>query len=215
MKITDWKVESIKAKETYDWLINKHYAHRIPSISYSFGLYDKETILQGVCTFGKPASPFLCVGVCGPKNSEFVYELNRLVTNEGLPKNATSYLVSLSLKLLNGKKIIVSYADEGMGHYGYIYQATNWLYTGRTVERTDIDSGEGKHSRHYDKTIDYKNNRKYRSAKHRYVYFIGTKRDKKDFMQQLNYSIQPYPKGVVKRYDASYNPKVQMVLDFQ
>jgi len=32
-------VKSIDSFETYDWLLNKHYAKRIPSISYAFGLY--------------------------------------------------------------------------------------------------------------------------------------------------------------------------------
>ena len=32
-------VESIKSKETHDWLLNKHYSKRIPSISYAFGLF--------------------------------------------------------------------------------------------------------------------------------------------------------------------------------
>ena len=33
------KVMSIDKKQSYDWLLNKHYAKRIPSISYCFGLY--------------------------------------------------------------------------------------------------------------------------------------------------------------------------------
>ena len=41
--------------------------------------------------------------------------------------------------------IIVSYADKGQNHNGYIYQATNFLYTGATKERTDISTQENKH----------------------------------------------------------------------
>ena len=70
--MNNYSVISIKAKETYDWLLYKHYAKRIPSISYSFGLYHNK-ILEGVCTFGKPPSPALCVGVCGKQNSKYVY----------------------------------------------------------------------------------------------------------------------------------------------
>ena len=33
-----YSVKSIKPSETYDWLKNKHYAKRIPSISYAIGL---------------------------------------------------------------------------------------------------------------------------------------------------------------------------------
>ena len=38
--------------------------------------------------------------------------------------------VSKCLKLLPRPMIIVSYSDTRQGHNGYIYQATNWIYTG-------------------------------------------------------------------------------------
>ena len=198
-----YTVKSIKPKETYDWLLHKHYAKRIPSISWAFGLYD--SYLEGVCTFGKPASPSLCIGVCGEKNSSKVYELNRLVINDKCPKNTASYFVSKCLKMLPNHLILVSYADTEMSHIGKVYQATNWIYTGATKERTDIGTDSNSHSRHYDKNLDYSTNRKFRSSKHRYVYFTG-----KEY--ELNYPVKPYPKGKSKRYDASYKPQVQTTL---
>ena len=80
--------------------------------------------------------------------------------------------------------ILISYADTKMNHTGYIYQATNWIYTGKTKERTDIGFEDGKHSRHYNKGIDY-TNRKFRSSKHRYIYFIGQLKNK--FKKELIY----------------------------
>ena len=206
-----YSVKSIKSFECNDWLLNKHYAKRIPSISFSFGLYDSTNILQGVCTIGKPPSPSLCDGVCGKENSKYVYELNRLCVNEGLPKNTLSMFVGKILTLLP-KMILVSYADTSQNHNGYIYQATNWVYTGATKQRTDIGHEDGTHSRHYDKKLDYSKNRKFRSSKHRYIYFIGSKNDKKSFLKQLNYGMHDYPKGENKRYDASYKPNVQGLL---
>jgi len=205
-----YTVKSIKPKETHDWLLNKHYAKRIPSISWAFGLFEESfglfgKKLVGVCTIGKPASHSLCIGVCGIDNSSKVYELNRLVINDRCPKNTASYFVSKCLKMLPNDLILVSYADKAMGHVGKVYQATNWIYTGATKERTDIGSEDGTHSRHYDKNIDYSNNRKFRSSKHRYVYFTGKK-------YELNYPVKPYPKGKSKRYDASYQPQTQATL---
>jgi hypothetical protein len=162
----------------------------------------------GICTIGKPASPSLCVGVCGKEQSENVYELNRLVVNDGLPNNSLSYFVGNVLRLLP-PMILVSYADTSQNHHGYIYQATNWTYTGATKERTDIGVEDGSHSRHYDKSIDKKLFRKKRSSKHRYIYFVGTKRHKKSWKSLLRYNIEEYPKGNNKRYDASYRPNTQ------
>lgn len=209
MTIKDkYKVTNIQPCQTYEWLLKKHYAKRIPSISYAFGLF-KDSVLVGVLTIGKPASPSLCDGVCGKEYSQYVYELNRLCVNDGLEKNALSYFVGTCLKMIKENMILVSYADTQMGHNGYIYQATNWIYTGKTKERTDIGQ-DGKHSRHYDKTIDKKINRKFRSSKHRYIYFIGERR--KIFSENLKYKRQSYPKGVNNRYNADYKPKVQFVL---
>jgi len=203
----------VKSIDTYlckDWLLNKHYAKRIPSISFSFGLFDNN-ILAGILTIGKPASNQLCIGVCGIENSKYVYELNRLCVNENLENNVLSFFLSQSLRLINQNMILISYADTKMNHHGYIYQATNWIYTGATKERTDIGFENNKHSRHYDKNIDY-SNRKIRSSKHRYIYFIGDKREVKKFKQSLNYQIEVYPKGENKRYDADYKPTIQIQL---
>ena len=209
MSIRDkYEVESIKSKETYDWLLHKHYAKRVPSISYAFGLFKKKELV-GVCTFGSPASPSLCVGVCGKKYKNKVIELNRLCIEDGLGMNVASYFVSFCLNMLKKERVVVSYADTDMNHNGYIYQATNWIYTGATIERTDIGFEDNSHSRHYDKNIDYSKNRKKRSSKHRYIYFIGNKTQKKNMLKNLKYKIEPYPKGKNKRYHASYKPMTQ------
>ena len=203
-----YSVKSIDSYLCKDWLLNKHYAKRLCSISYSFGLFNNN-VLVGILTIGKPASPQLCNGVCGVENSKYVYELNRLCVNDNLEKNVLSFFVSKSLKLINENMILVSYADTKMNHNGYIYQATNWIYTGATKARTDIGFEDGTHSRHYNKNIDY-SIRKFRSSKHRYIYFLGKLKNK--FLKQLNYKIEPYPKGENKRYDSSYNPNIQIEL---
>jgi hypothetical protein len=214
MSIKDkYKVISIDSYLTYDWLLHKHYAKRIPSISYSFGLYN-DNILIGICTFGSPPSRALCVGLCGEEFALLVLELNRLCVNDNLEKNTLSFFVSNSIKLLPDNLILVSYADTSQGHNGYIYQATNWIYTGLSAKRTeryDINN-PNKHS----KSIT--ENKKYnyldlsireRPQKHRYVFFTGKKNKAK---QKLKYKIEPYPKGENKRYDASYKPVSQTKL---
>lgn len=209
---SDFTVKRISRQGEYaEWLLKKHYAHRIPSISYAFGLYENN-VLKGVCTFGTPASNNLCEGICGMEYKNRVIELNRLVV-ESDEINITSWFVSKCLTFFRaGIFIIVSYADTGMEHVGKIYQACNFIYTGITKERTDINPGEGKHSRHYDKSIDTTINRIKRTAKHRYIYFAGTKKLLKLVRLKLKYPVLPYPQGETKRYDASYQPISQGVL---
>ena len=201
------QVLPINSFEVEPWLLQKHYAKRMCPISFAFGLYDDENLI-GVVTYGVPASPFLCMGVCGIENKNIVLELNRLCLNDGV-KNGASFLVSKSLQMLPKPTVVVSYADTAMGHIGYIYQASNFLFTGTTKERTDMAGEDGKHSRH-----NYGNseNRINRSAKHRYVYFVGSKSQKNKLLKQLNYEISPYPKGDSRRYDSGINVKTQQLL---
>ena len=210
-----YKVKSIKKELCKEWLLYKHYAKRIPSISYAFGLFDSK-MMQGILTVGKPASNALCIGVCGKHNSKYVYELNRLCVNDGLKKNVLSYFVSQSLKMLNNI-ILVSYADTSQNHNGYIYQATNWIYTGLSAKRTeryDINN-PNRHS----KSVTDSKNVKYqeiavrdRPQKHRYIFFIGSKKQKKQWLKELNYKIQAYPKGENTNYDTSYKTTTQTEL---
>lgn len=205
------RVLPIKNEETIPWLLQKHYAKRMPQIMYAFGLYKDENLI-GVITYGIPASPPLCMGICGKEYADKVLELNRicLETNE---KNQASFLVAKSMQLLPQPSIIVSYADTAQGHVGYVYQATNFLYTGLSANRIDwtIKGQEHKHAKTIGdgKTLEdirseHGDDFYYveRSRKHRYIFFIGNKRQKKEMLSKLNYKIEPYPKGDSTRYDS-------------
>jgi hypothetical protein len=201
------KVIPIKPEETHEWLLKKHYAKRLPNIMFAYGLFvDNE--LRGVVTYGMPASPQLCRGVCGDEYKSIVLELNRLCLLDN-SKNESSYLVANSIKLLPKPSIIVSYADTAQGHVGYVYQACNFLFTGTTKARTDMAGADGKHSRH---SFGDTSLRVDRSAKHRYVIFHGSKTDKKILKSKLNYKIEPYPKGDSKRYDSGGSVATQDLL---
>jgi hypothetical protein len=206
-----YQVKPIESNQCKEWLLNKHYAKRLCNIRYSFGLYNTDlNILVGIVTFGNLASPAPCVGVCGPKYKNEVIELNRLCINDDECKNAASFLVGNALRMINGPKIIISYADTSQNHVGYVYQATNWIYTGLSAKRTDPD--------HNAKNVHNRNSfikglpQKERPRKHRYIYFIGDKKQITERKNALKYPIEKYPKGESKKYDASYMPQVQISL---
>ena len=85
------KVVQIKYHETEEWLMNIHYAKRLPSITYSFGLF-KDNVLIGIITYGMPVSHTLCEGICGKEYKDNVLELNRLCLLHNR-KNEASFLV--------------------------------------------------------------------------------------------------------------------------
>ena len=144
MSVKDiYTIKSIKKELSKEWLLYKHYAKRTPSISFCFGLF-KDNILVGVITFGMSPSSTLASSICGEKYKSIVLELNRLVVNDGLDKNALSYFVSTSISKIPKPKIIVSFSDNNMSHNGYIYQATNFIYTGKTLNDSMYIDKDGK-----------------------------------------------------------------------
>lgn len=177
----------------------------MPCITDAFGLFLNGEMV-GVVTYGVPASHPLCIGIAGEKNQYNVLELNRLVIRPDVEeKNLASYLVSHSLKELPNGTFVVSYADTAWSHVGYIYQATNFLYTGMSAKRNDTYQPEGLHPRAYNKD-EHSNLKQTRSSKHRYVYLVGDKRTRKRMLSELKYPVyDKYPKGDERRYDTD-NP---------
>lgn len=199
-------IREITYEETKPFLLGIHYARRMPCITHAFGLFINEELV-GVVTYGVPASHHLCIGLAGAENQKNVLELNRLVIKpDRTEKNLASFLVGNSLKKLPNKTFVVSYADTSWTHIGYVYQATNWLYTGLSAKRVDTYQPEGLHPRAYKKE-NHSTLHQTRSQKHRYVYLVGDKRTKKQMLSELKYEIKPeYPKGDEVHYDIQ-NPK--------
>lgn len=124
--------------------------------------------------------------------------------------------------MLPKPSIVVSYADCGQGHVGYVYQACNFMYTGLSAKRTDwkIRGQEGMHGQ---SVADISKKaaglgRGARAAfmrdrfgddfyladrpqKHRYIYIVGSRSQRKKIRRALRYSVEPYPKGPSLRYD--------------
>jgi hypothetical protein len=222
--IDNYIIKSIDKSLCKEWCLKKHYAKRIPPINYSFGLYNNN-LLIGIITFGVPVSNSLR----NLWNNEFkLIELNRLVVNDNLPRNTLSYFVATSLKLLPKPLVIVSYADTSKNHNGYIYQATNWIYTGLSAEFKDymVKGMEHLHGATiFDMSRGQKNRVEWlknkfgdnlimidRPRKHRYFYFLGNKYEIKKMKNMLPYKIEIYPKGNNIRYDSSHSPTIQIDL---
>lgn len=194
------KIIQIPRGVAIDFLLPKHYSGRAPQISRAFGWYIDDE-LKAVCTFGKPVSLNLCNGICGEQYAKHVYELNRLCRVEDFKEPLSAFIGAILRRLSVEDWIIVSYSDTAMHHNGYIYQATNFMYTGQTKARTEIYTGKKKHSRHY--TIDDAKNpiRALRTAKNRYVYFCTrNKKLKYAWREALNYQVMPYPKEENQNY---------------
>lgn len=207
-------------KSTYkDWFLKKHYLKRMPfSIAFCFGLVN-DGKLEGVCAFSYPTGSF--------DFSKNIYELSRLVLNEDLEDNILSWFLSQCLKSIDEASVIVSYADENNGHYGYIYQATNWIYTGyssaeklmyvngREIPRRSVGDIYGTSSIPKLLEMGHSVEVEEQVGKHRYFQVTGNKSERRILRREISdkYEILPYPKGQNQRYDASYDPEHRVMIN--
>ena len=200
-----YMVREIPKNDSHYWLMNIHYAKRIPSISYAYGLFEYGELV-GVITYGTPPSSTLCRGICGARWQNRVVELNRLVLKNNKP-NEASRLVGASLKMLPQPTIVVSFADTAQQHAGIVYQATNFIYTGLSSKFIDPVVKGLEHQHHATYAHGMTNAQvlaRYgaenvswvdRSRKHRYIKFVGNKTQIKEMQAALKYNVLNYPKN--------------------
>lgn len=217
------QVKKITYKQAMKWCLEKHYAKRKPMYQFAYGLIIKGKI-EGVVVYGRPPVQIEKNVFLEPVKSDYkVYELTRLVI-QTKQKNAASFLVGNSLKMLPKNNIVVSFADSGMNHCGIVYQSTNWLYTGgnKAHDCEYIVDGKKMHPKTITERLGItsiakwakKNNieRIKPKIKYRYFFINADKRTKKDMIKKLRYSIiKDYPKCDKQMYDAGKN----ILMNFQ
>lgn len=224
--LSKYTVVKIKNSEAYDWLMYSHYAKRVPLLVECYGLLNSEMVLSGVCCYGNTISN------SNSKLGEYkCLELVRLVVEENLEKNTLSYFISRTFKMLSRPLVLVSYADIEQNHCGYIYQATNWIYTGVSDIVPVYISNDG--TKFHSRSIKHKlaglthTDKEYvlgkmgltkseGTPKHRYYYFIGTKKEKQEMLYYLSekHKILPYPKTENKRYECNKPTELQYRIHF-
>ena len=175
---------------------------------------DEEKFI-GVCVLGDPVGRASGESISNLIDRTEVFELTRLFIYDGYGSNIESWFISQSMNWLRKNKphikALVSYADPKEGHPGTIYQATNWLYQGIIGKHTWSfkfnENDRWKHGRtifpYYGTNDIEKIQRQVKEPfwvrkeprKHRYIYLLTGKKEKKKVMKSLKYEILPYPKS--------------------
>ena len=137
---------TIKKREWFVKPVEIAVARRIIEDSH----YAKSATKTGVAIHGlfKVDEPENCLGVAWwlpPtknaaasvwENHREVLSLTRMAIYPSVPKNAASFLLSRSIKILRLDKrwkCLLTYADTFQSHTGRVYQASNWTYIGLTA----------------------------------------------------------------------------------
>lgn len=203
------RVVKLGKSDCEKWVVAKHYSRRASIFWAGFGL-EIDGLIQGVIVYGQPSPP---IQKHAFRDRDFqLFELSRLVI-QTQQKNAASFLVGNSLKMLPAPCAVVSYADSEQGHSGIVYQATNWIYTGATKSHDKAYLIDGKRVHPMtlrdrgitDPTRWAKENGIQTVPpmdKHRYFQLVGDRRQRRAMLAKLAYPvIQDYPKCDQSRYD--------------
>ena len=173
----------------------------------------KELKLIGCVIYGNPVGFRVIKSICEELTDKDVLELKRLWIEDGYGKNIESYCIAQTLKMLKKDspqtKVVISYADPGVNHKGIIYRASNWLYQGNDIGMGDAYMyrypntdkwlsdravagrvGTSSHSTILDKIPDIEYKRKL--LKHRYLYFLCNRGEKKRLIKQLKHPLVSY-----------------------
>lgn len=207
-------VRRVPVKEIRRAIVTGHYSGVMPDATQdAFGAYQHEKLIAAVAYGPGGNSKTLSAIIEGIDNTSG-RELIRLWVHPDAPKNTASYTVSRSLKLLPEEvELVVSFADSGQNHAGYVYQALNFYYLGMSSEGVRYVDSTGTEvtarlanvyrMRNPDKFAD-KSLTEIRKelgwtaikshSKHRYA--LGINKGKKRINKQLSRMAQPFPKVI-------------------
>jgi len=133
----DWEVRPVAIDVARALVMEHHYAKGASNTAtHLHGLFRKGSFWDcecvGVAWWIPPTRS--AAEATHPDNWQGVLALSRLVVAPDVPKNACTFLLSRSVKLIPAKEwpCLVTYADDWRGHTGTIYRASNWKYVGKT-----------------------------------------------------------------------------------
>ena len=213
------KMKVINEFTALEYIRDYHYSGNTSSPTLAFGHYYKDYLVN-VILYKAPTGRLMAQQVMVGGSSENTWELIRMVSYEPKPKNLESYCIGNTLRYIKKTypniKIIISYADNNMGHHGYVYQASNFHYYGQS--RPDKEwyiDGKRIHTRtvvnqYGTMSIDelkplLKDRlviKEQTKTKSRYFYILAqNKKDRRCIQKKIKVEVLPYPKGDNKNYD--------------
>jgi hypothetical protein len=202
------EMREINTKTARDVIVKNHYSHAWPVAKLCLGFYI-DGKLNGVIVYGHSATSKMENSLPSPN----YWELQRLYSFDWAGKNVESFMIGASIRHIkkNYTEIdcLISFADPEQGHFGTIYQATNWLYCGMSqpdewyivgdekIHPRTMVARYGTRGKDKLKEMGVSFTKKLLHSKHRYIYLLpNNKRHKKELIKSLEkkYEILPYPK---------------------
>ena len=201
---------SEKPKLKLDWCSHKaakyacehwHYSKCMPvGKLVKIGVWEDDVFI-GVVLFGRGASMYLGRSFNLKQNQ--ICELTRIAL-KGHISNVTkisSIAISMLKNISSKTELIFSFADSRQKHLGIIYQAGNWIYTGKSPsDKQYLINGKWTHPRSVGAKFGTRKTEfiekmgfetRIGMPKHRYLYPLNKK-----IRKQIKLLAKPYPKKI-------------------
>lgn len=203
-KVRDMFVAPVSGADIAEFARRYHYTKTGGAATWRWGLWDGP-VLHGVIAYNLPTRT-TCESVFGPEHFDKVWHMGRLIMSDQSPPNSESRLIGGSLREIQRSHpniwAVLTYAATDVGHIGYVYQATNALYTGLSSAEHYYTDNVGRRRSNY---VNGSRLSKQDAAalgwttsdaggKHRYIYILGSKAQRRRRMKMLRYPVLPYPK---------------------
>jgi len=158
MALQGYTVIKTDRKTVTPFIEKWHYSHGINGCiaDFCYVLLNPSGEIVGAMFYGRMAMANQWKRFSDIENN--VIELRRLCCIDDTPRNAESFFIGRSLKLLKSEwlgSIVVSYADKEYGHQGTIYKASNFRQL-EDIKGANVIIYQGK--QYHDKTIRTKYN---------------------------------------------------------
>lgn len=177
-----WIVRPVALQTAQRMVTEYHYARGGSNTAVAcFGLFHHErtfweTDCYGVTWWIPPTRD--AAAATFPDEPEAVLALSRMVIHPGAPRNAATFLLSRSVRLLDARwRCLVTYADTWQGHTGGVYRAANWTYVGLTdpewvyvLDGRAMSRKRGDHTFNHGDMLAMGFDAVGRFAKHKFVY---------------------------------------------
>lgn len=132
LRRSDWLVMRCPHAEAKEAIEAWHYSHSTPNTGQTFGLFRKAEVpfapLAGAALW-LPPTRRAAEAVAG-EGWRGVLSLSRLAVAPDMPRNAATFLLAASMRMLDRDRwpVLLTYADTHQGHTGAIYLATGWTF---------------------------------------------------------------------------------------
>ena len=192
-------VKVIPSKIANEFVKRNHYSGKVvPNSQLHFGAF-LDGKLHGVLSYGPSTDKSKIITLVEDTGWNEFIELNRMAFDDYLPRNAESYCIAKTLKLIKKNapqiKWVISFADGCQCGDGTIYRASNFILTGikkNTGMRIDENGNvysQVTFSAHKPNEMDkFRKMKVLEGYQFRYIYFIDKKARKKLTVDEIPFS---------------------------